>query len=229
MAASFKARNIKGIVNMFENTKKYLDKFEELKIPLMDIIVYHKGKEVFREFRGVSDEQGTKANGKEIYNLYSCSKVVTCIAALKLLEEGKISLDDDLEKYIPAFAQAQVKKDGQIVKAKNKIKLWHLFTMTAGLNYNVGAPQISQGRADTDGACATVAMMDYLARVPLEFEPGTQWNYSLCHDVLAAVVEVVSGKRFGLWVKENIFDVLGMDNSTFLLPETRAVALRSTS
>ena len=61
--------------------------------------------------------------------------------------------------------------------------------------------------------------MRYLAREPLSFEPGSDWQYSFCHDVLAVFVEVISGERFGIYVKKNIFDVLGMNDSTFLLPE----------
>lgn len=68
-------------------------------------------------------------------------------------------------------------------------------------------------------------MMKYIAQVPLDFEPGTTWQYSLCHDVLAAVVEVVSGKRFGEFVKERIFDPLGLKNTTFLLPEEEVPTL----
>ena len=93
----------------------------------------------------------------------------------------------------------------------------HLFTMTAGFSYNLGTPGLAEGKAATDGAAPTREMMKYLAKDPLLFEPGTKYNYSLCHDVLAALVEVLSGMRFGDYVKKVIFDPLGMKDSTFCL------------
>ncbi len=203
---------------MFEHTRIFLDEFEARGIPGLDICVFRDGREVFRECRGVCDEQGTPTSGRERYNIYSCSKVVTCTAALMLLEEGKISLDDEVAVYLPAFGDMRVKMNGTTVKAETRITLFHLFTMTAGLNYAVESDEIKRGRLETNGQCPTVEMMKYVAKMPLEFEAGTTWNYSLCHDVLAAVVEVVSGKRFGQFVRERIFAPLGMKDSTFLLP-----------
>lgn len=206
---------------MFQNIKKYLDKFELLGIPGFDISVWYKGKEVFREMRGVSDENGTAMSGNERYNIYSCSKVITCTAAMMLVEEGKLRLDDEVALYLPSFSDMRVKKAGAIVSAENRIKIFHLFTMTAGLNYDCGNEAVVRGREETDGKAPTVEMMKYIAEMPLEFEPGTYFKYSLCHDVLAAVVEVISGKRFGEFVKERIFDPMGMENSTFLLQDEK--------
>ena len=73
---------------------------------------------------------------------------------------------------------------------------------------------------ETDGKCPTREAMKYLAKEPLLFEPGDRWEYSLCHDVLAAFVEVISGEKFEDYVKKNIFDVVGMRDSTFMLPES---------
>ena len=110
-------------------------------------------------------------------------------------------------------------KAGGLVKAETPMKIEHLFTMTGGMSLTVSGEELEEGRRASGGKCSTVAMMDYLAKIPLAFEPGESWRYSLCHDVLAAIVEVVSGKRFGLFAKERIFDPLGMRSSTFLLPE----------
>ncbi len=204
---------------MFSYTRSLLDEFERLGIPGFDISVFHKGKEVFREMRGVSDEGGTPVVGKERYNIYSCSKPITCTAAMMLLEEGKLRLEDELALYLPAFGDMHVKGAGGLVKAQKRITLFHLFTMTAGLNYDCANEDIALGKRETEGKAPTVEMMKYIAKMPLEFEPGERWEYSLCHDVLAAVVEVASGKRFGEFVKERIFDPLDMKNSTFLLPD----------
>ena len=158
-------------------------------------------------------------NGKERYNIYSASKAITCVAALLLWEKGLFSLDDKLSDYMSEFENMTVKTEGGVVPAKNPILIRHLFEMSAGFDYNVDSPSIRECREKTGGRCPTREMMKYLAKEPLLFEPGAQWKYSLCHDVLAAFVEVVSGEKFEIFVKKNIFDVLGMNDSTFMLPE----------
>ena len=204
---------------MFENTKKLLKISRELGVPSTDCIIFHQGKEVFRETVGTFDDTGKPITGKERYNLYSCSKPITCTAALQLFENGKFSLKDELAEYMPEFGDMKVVKNGAVVKAEKKILVENLFEMTAGLGYDTNGEEIQAAKRDTEGKCPTRETMKYLAKRPLWFEPGESWNYSFCHDVLAAFVEVVSGKRFGLYVKENIFDPLGMKNATFLLPE----------
>ena len=206
---------------MFENIEMLLSESERRGIPAMELTLYHKGREVYHAVRGVKDENGEKLVGGELYNAYSCSKLITCAAALKLIEEGKLCLDDDLCDYIPAFSDMKVKKGGGIEKAEKKIKIFHLFNMSAGLSYNTESEEISRGILETEGRCPTVKMMDYIAKMPLEYEAGEGWQYSLAHDVLAAVVEIVSGKRFGEFVRERFFESLGMGNSTFLLDDSK--------
>lgn len=206
---------------MFKNINKLLDESQNRGTPGMEVIIYHKGEEVYHTVRGLKDEDGTKLVGGELYNAYSCSKLITCAAALKLFEEGRIRLEDNLCDYIPAFADMKVKKGDEIVKAEKKITLFHLFNMSAGLSYNIVSEEISRGILETEGRCPTVKMMDYIAKMPLEYEPGEGWKYSLAHDVLAAVVEIVSGKRFGEFVKEKFFDPFGMKNSTYSLDDSK--------
>ena len=80
--------------------------------------------------------------------------------------------------------------------------------MTAGFSYDIHTPQLEKARIETQGKCPTREVMKYLAKEPLLFEPGERWEYSLCHDVLAALVEAVSGEKFENYVKKNIFDTL---------------------
>ena len=206
---------------MFENIEKLLSESIRRGTPGMEISIYHKGNEVYHAVRGVKDADGTGLVGGELYNTYSCSKLITCVLALKLIEEGKLRLDDCLCDYIPAFSDMKVKKCGGIEKAEKKISIFNLFNMSAGLSYDVDTEDIARGIAETEGRCPTVKMMDYIAKAPLEYEPGEGWQYSLAHDVLAAVVEIAGGKRFGELAKEKIFSPLGMNNSTFLLPKSR--------
>ena len=202
-------------------TLDFLHHFESLGIPLIDCLVYQHGKCVFRYQSGYSDEACRKpVDGTERYNIYSCSKVITCTAALQLVEQDLIRLEDPVYEYLPEFRHLTKKnKDGKLEEVRTPMTIRHLFTMTAGLTYNLKSENLLRGIAETSGRMPTREAMKYLALDPLVFEPGSGWNYSLGHDVLAAVVEVVSGKRFGLYVKEKIFDPLGMKHSTFLLPE----------
>ena len=211
---------------MFEKTINVMESFREMGLPGYDLIVYKDGKQIFRHWNGYSDlENRIPMTGTERYNIYSCSKPITCVAAMQLWEKGLFSLEDPLSKYIPEFAEMTVQTPEGIKKAEKPILIKHLFEMTAGFSYDCGCPAILRTREETGGRCPTVQTIRNLASEPLCFEPGAQWNYSLCHDVLAAVVEVISGVRFGEYVKQNIFDPLGMKNSTFLLPEEEVEGL----
>lgn len=210
---------------MFEKLTQTLDGFvTDLGIPFYDCIVMKDGKCVYRHANGYTDpERKTPVTGKERYNIYSCSKLITCVAGLQLLEKGLFRLDDELYRYMPEFEHMTVRTGEEILPAKNKITIRHLFTMTAGFSYDLNSPMLQKCRVETNGECPTRETMKYLAKEPLLFEPGCQWAYSLCHDVLAALVEVVSGMTFGEYVKKNIFDVCGMTHSTFL-PDAQEIS-----
>lgn len=211
---------------MFKKTKAFCDSFLEYGLPGFDLAVYKDGECILRHMGGYSDlENGTKINGDERYNIYSCSKPITCTAAMQLWEKGLFSLEDKLSDYMPEFEHMTVKTEGGVKEAENPIRIHHLFEMTAGLTYNTKSDNIKQGLADTDGRLPTRESMKYIAKDPLAFEPGERWNYSLCHDVLAALVEVISGEKFEDYVKKNIFEPLGMTNSTFMLPEEEVEGL----
>ena len=205
---------------MFEKTKAFCDSLLNCGLPGFDLVVYRKGQCVLRYIKGYSDlENRVEMTGNERYNIYSCSKVITCVAAMQLYEKGLFSLEDALSDYMPEFASMTVGTKGKISEAKNPIRIRHLFEMTAGFSYNLNSMRIRECIADTEGKCPTRVTMQYLAKEPLLFEPGERWEYSLCHDVLAALVEVVSGEKFEVYVKKHIFDVAGMAHSTFMLPE----------
>lgn len=187
------------------------------RIPGNAVSVWHEGKEIFTSSSGFSDFENHKPmTGKELLYIYSCSKVAAVTAALQLYERGFFLLDDPLYEYIPEFRDVTVKgKDGELRPAASPITLRHLFTMTSGLTYNTNTPAFAKARELTDGRMDTLTVIRCLAQDPLSFDPGTHWNYSLSHDVLAAVVEVISRKRFCDYVKENIFDPLGMKDSFY--------------
>lgn len=207
---------------MFEKLKKFCDSFLDAGLPGFDLMVYKDGECILRYMNGYSDlENKEKIKGKERYNIYSCSKPITCTAAMQLWEKGLFSLDDKLSDYMPEFKEMTVKTEEGIKKAENPILIKHLFEMTAGFSYDTNSPELKKAKEETDGRCPTREVMKYLAKEPLLFEPGESWKYSLCHDVLAALVEVISGEKFEEYVKKNIFDVCGMNDSTFLISESQ--------
>ena len=204
----------------FAKLDALLDRILEHNIPGNDCVVCVKGVPVYRRTAGFIDRGKTvPMKGDERYHIFSCSKLITCTAALQLFEKGAFGLDDELRNYLPEFGEMTVvTPEGQVRPARNRITMRHLFTMTAGFSYDLNSKAFRKAYDDTCGACPTRKTISYLAQEPLLFEPGTSWHYSLCHDVLAAAVEEISGMPFNDFVKKNIFDVLGMTRSTFQLP-----------
>ena len=201
----------------FEYLKDFTDRLCKWRIPGNSVCVCHDGKEVFRYSSGYSDlENKIKMNGSELLNIYSTSKVCTVTAALQLYEKGYFLLDDPVYDFIPEFRTLYVKGClGEVKKAKNVMTLRHLFTMTSGLTYNTSTPAFEKAKQITGGKMDTLEVVRCLAQDPLAFEPGEKWNYSLSHDVLAAVVEVISGMKFRDYVRKNIFEPLEMNDSFY--------------
>lgn len=206
----------------FTPMKDFMQRLCDWRIPGNTISVYHKHKEIFRYNAGYSDvESKTPMQGEELFSLYSCSKIATVTAALQLYERGFFLLDDPLYAYLPEFRDMYIKtENGDLQKAKNPITLRHLFTMTAGFTYDLNTENIRRGKKETNGTMPTVEAMKYIAKDPIMFEPGTHWNYSICHDVLAAVVEVISGERFSEYVNEHIMKPAGVGEVYYHRPES---------
>lgn len=202
----------------FRELKKYMESLEDAGIPLCGIEVRHHHKTVFRDFEGYEDAEKTKKmNENSLVWLFSVTKVVTCIAAMRLVEEGKLGLDDRLDKYIPEFSEMKVNEKGNLRPASTPILVRHLFSMSAGLTYNCNSPSLLEARKNS--GATTLDVVKAMAREPLEFDPGTDYRYSFCHDVLAALIEVVSGMTFGEYLKKIIFEPLGITNMGFVLSD----------
>lgn len=203
----------------FEYMKNFMDSLTEWIIPGNSVVIYKDGKKVFEYSSGYSDlEKKIKKTGEEQLYIYSCSKVATVTAALQLYEQGKFLLSDPLYEYLPEFKKMYVKDGDRIKAAENPITIRDLFTMTAGLSYATNTPAFEKARKLTDGKMDTRTVIKCLAEEPLLFEPGARWNYSLCHDALAVLAEVVSGMRFSEYMKKNIFEPLDMNNSYYHAP-----------
>lgn len=193
--------------------------------PGNSIVVYKDREEVFRYQSGFANlEKAIPMGGEELFNIYSCSKVATVVSALQLYERGRFLLSDPLSEFFPEYRDMYVRDaKGRVKKAENPITLRHLFTMTAGFSYDMNTATFQRARDLTQGRMDTLSVIRCLAEDPLSFEPGSHWQYSLCHDVLAAVVELVSGMRFCDYVRKNIFEPLGMADSYYhLTPQLEA-------
>ena len=201
----------------FDKTKEFMDFLCKNYVPGNSISVYHKNKEVFSYSSGFADvEEKKPMQATDLLNIYSCSKPVTVISALQLFERGIYLLDDPLYEYIPEFKEMYRKDEsGNIIKCEKPITIRNLFNMTAGFNYELNSKAFTEAKKVTNGKMDTVKAIKELAKYPLDFEPGEKWQYSLCHDVLAAFVEVVSGKRFCDYVRDNIFALCGIEDAYY--------------
>jgi CubicO group peptidase (beta-lactamase class C family) len=170
---------------------------------------------------GLPVEPGT------MFRIYSMTKPVTAVAAMVLYERGDIELSDPVARFLPAFDQVRVFTGGSDVQpvtepAVRPITLWHLLTHTAGLTYGfhrahpVDALYRQAGHdIEAPAGCSPAEACETWARLPLLFQPGAEWNYSVATDVLGHVVEIVSGQSLGDFCADQIFRPLGMPDTTF--------------
>ncbi|MDR6879255.1 serine hydrolase domain-containing protein [Bacillus sp. 3255] len=193
--------------------------------------VVRRGEVVYQETLGYADlEKKKDITPDTIYRIYSMTKVITCAAALMLYERGLYLLNDPLEEYLPAFSKPQVYRYNEfgvhaLSPAAGPIRIKDLFTMSSGLTYGGdGTETERRTRAIMENAAATVDMQTLsqsLAAVPLAFEPGMHWKYGTSHDVLAALIEVLSGQTFGQFLQKEIFGPLGMTDTSFRISEDK--------
>jgi CubicO group peptidase (beta-lactamase class C family) len=179
-------------------------------------------------------EAGIAVETDTIWRIYSMSKPITSVAAMILYEEGGFELKDPVGRYIDSFRDQRVFHGGSArapvtVPATEPVRIWHLLTHTSGLTYGfhyahpvdamyreAGFEWGSPGEVDLARAC------DAWASMPLLFEPGTGWNYSVSTDVLGRLIEVVSGETLDAFMASRIFEPLGMTDTGFFAPESEA-------
>lgn len=212
----------------FQPLTAYLESLlVEKDLPMAGCSVYYRHRPVYEHCVGWANVEARRPMRPDtLLHLYSASKAATVTAGLQLVESGAFSLEDRLADYLPEFANLTVKTtlpDGkvEIRPAENPILIRHLFSMQAGLSYDNDTPEIAAMREETGGRCPTRAVAAALARTPLSFEPGTHFLYSMCHDVLGALIEEVSGERFGDYLRRHVFDPIGMAETAFYLPEEK--------
>ena len=210
--------------------QKYLD---EGKLPGATTLVARHGRVVFCESLGFGNIESKKPlNIDSILRFYSMTKPITSVAVMMLYEQGLFQLDDPLYAFIPEFKDMQVHvsgfgKDMKTEPAQTPITIQHLLTHTSGLTYgsfNTGAiaKLYRQNRTDFnshDGPLEQVTAR--LAKLPLEFNPGSIWNYGVSTDVLGRLVEIWAGQPFDRYLEQQIFKPLNMVDSGFAVPESK--------
>ena len=159
------------------------------------------------------------------------TKPITSVAVMILLEKGKIALTDAVSTYIPGFKDQKVLTEDGYVPAYREVTIQDLLNMTAGVNYpDASFPagkemqdMIDKFYKDTEEGrpVSTYELANLIGKQPLRFQPGENWNYSFCADVLGAIIEDVSSKRYSDYLKDEIFNPLGMHDTDFYVPESK--------
>ncbi|GMK43259.1 serine hydrolase [Paenibacillus glycanilyticus] len=201
-------------------------------------MVIKDGEEIFYHEDGLADrEAGRPVERNTIFRLYSMTKPVTATAVMILMERGEIDLFDPVSQYLPGFENQQAEVNGELVPVEREMNIHDLLDMTCGLVYGGthAAGQATEAlfreideRLLGESPMGTVEAMNKLGEGPLAFQPGTSWTYGTSADVLGAIVEVVSGLRFGEFLQKEIFGPLGMKDTGFWLPEEKRERLVKT-
>jgi CubicO group peptidase (beta-lactamase class C family) len=203
------------------------------KIPGAVLLIQQHGRPVYFEKFGVRDvATRLPMTADTIFRLYSMSKPITSVAAMMLVEDGKLRLDDPVSKYIPAFGQVKVgveKRDaneGTVLRLEplnRPITIEDLLRHTSGLTYGfIGDSAVRNLYANSDlfdGDFDNAEFAERLAKLPLAEQPGTRWDYGHSTDVLGRVIEVVSGKSLYRFEKERLLDPLGMTDTAFYIAD----------
>jgi CubicO group peptidase (beta-lactamase class C family) len=202
-------------------------------IPGAVVMIMRNGKVAYFESVGMLDPQTKAPMGKDaIFRIYSMSKPITSVAVMMLFEQGRITLDEPIAKYIPAFKDMKVGvetkgEDGkpklELTDAKKPITIQDLLRHTSGITYGFFGDLLAK-KAYLDanvyeGDYDNAEFAERIAKLPLAFQPGTTWDYSNSTDILGRLVEVVSGQSLLQFEKENILDPLGMTDTSFYVAD----------
>ena len=198
------------------------------------LVITRGGRIAHVSHRGQRDAQaGLPVEPDTIWRIYSMTKPITSVAAMMLYEEGALSLFDPVAKFIPSFEDLRVYRHGMAARPSGAgggdDAVWHLLTHTSGLTYGFqqanavdeayrAAGFFLDPPPDHDLASAC----DVWAGLPLLFEPGAEWNYSVSADVLGRIVEIVSGQSLDEFFAQRIFEPLGMTDTGFRSPRPTA-------
>jgi CubicO group peptidase (beta-lactamase class C family) len=204
------------------------------RFPGTQLLVYRRGKVVHSAVQGFADlERKAPVKDDTIFRIYSMTKPITSVAFMMLVEEGRVALDEPVHKYIPEWKNLGVFQAGTAPAFLSKpparpMQIVDLMRHTSGLTYgfqqrgNVDAAYRKAKIGEVELAGTLDTMIADLAKIPLEFSPGDAWNYSVSTDVIGYLIGKISGIPFEQFLKERIFDPLGMTDTDFFVPADKA-------
>ncbi len=189
-------------------------------------LVARDGRIVHFEAQGVRDlENGTPMTKDTLFRIYSMSKPITAVAAMMLYEEGAFQLSDPVSKFLPELADVKVWEDGELVETETPMTMHHLLTHTAGFSYGFNPRDPVDQKYNESGLLAQSTDLDdfinRLAELPLRYQPGSRWHYSVAVDVTGAVVERISGLSFDEFLRTRLFEPLDMKDTFFAVPQNK--------
>lgn len=199
-------------------------------------MVMREGKIVYEDARGYADlASGRRLKSDDLFRLASQTKPVTAVAVMILMEQGKLRIDDPIERYLPSFKTLKVARltdtgEVSLVKPATRLTIRHLLTHTGGMSTG-DIPEVRRKinqliqKVDWQSATNLEESVEQYTKLALGFEPGTRWEYSPVagFNVLARVVEVVSGQDFWTFSRENIFGPLKMNDTFYYVPPNKLV------
>jgi len=224
-----------GLSNIRSTMECYI---EQGKIAGLTMMLAKKGKVVYHEHIGCQDLQSqVPISGNTIFRIYSMTKPIVCTALMMLYDQGKFELSDEVSKFIPEFAALKVlttDSNGKEVlePLERPVTILHLLTHTSGLSYDfLEDSTVSQHYRDErllgNPQRSLTDVINDLVKFPLAFQPGTRWHYSLSIDVVARLVEILSGKSLASFLAKNIFKPLGMEDTAFFVNKDEQQRLAS--
>jgi len=191
-------------------------------------MISRRGQVVHAEQFGFQDrEADQRMTADAIFRIYSMTKPIVSTALMLLHEEGRFQLEHPVAQYLPAFGSTKVLAgDGTLADQARPMQVRDLLTHTSGLTYdfmadNPAAQAYRAARIMNDATRSLEAVIDELATLPLAFEPGSRWHYSVGIDVAARLIEVISGQALGEFLRERLFDPLGMTDTGFGVPDAK--------
>ena len=215
-----------------DHMKRYIDAG---KIAGTLTLVARRGQVAYLEPQGhLEIERRRPVTADAVWRIYSMTKPITSVGLMMLYEEGRFQLDDPVHRFIPSWQNLRVFVGGnyptfKTAPVERPMTIRDLLSHTSGLTYgfmertNVDAAYRKLGVADQTRSGYTLQdMVDTLAELPLEFSPGTRWNYSVATDVIGHLIEVISGQRLDAYLRERILDPLGMRDTGFVLEDEQA-------
>lgn len=197
-----------------------------------NILILHKGQELYHKVFGLADKELQLPMKRDtIFRLFSMTKPVTACATMILVERGELDLQDPVSKYLEGFQNQTVWTEEGLVPVEREVTIFDLLNMTSGIPY----PDLSfptgvmmdqlfskiKEQFQLGNPTSTLEYCNQIGKIPLSFQPGCRWQYGLSADILGGIIEVISKKSYGAFLKDEIFDPLHMKDTGFFVPKEK--------